>query len=42
MTDLAGGEAERARLWDSCFTLEHSYMHGGSVRQTGRRATGSG
>ncbi len=27
-------EAERTRLWDSCFTLEHSYLHGGSVRAT--------
>jgi ferredoxin len=35
-TDLAGGETEHTRLWDSCFTLGHSYVHGGSVRQTGR------
>jgi sulfhydrogenase subunit beta (sulfur reductase) len=35
-TDLAGGETEHARLWDSCFTLGHSYVHGGSVRQSGR------
>ena len=35
-TDLAGGETERTRLWDSCFTLEHSYMHGGSVRGSAR------
>ncbi len=35
-TDLSGGETEHARLWDSCFTLGHSYVHGGSVRQTGR------
>ena len=35
-TDLTGGESERTRLWDSCFTLEHSYMHGGSVRRTTR------
>jgi ferredoxin len=34
-TDLAGGETEHARLWDSCFTLGHSYMHGGSVRRSG-------
>ena len=34
-TDLTGEEAERTRLWDSCFTLEHSYMHGGSVRRSG-------
>jgi ferredoxin len=31
-TDLAGTESERVRRWDSCFGLEHSYVHGGSVR----------
>jgi sulfhydrogenase subunit beta (sulfur reductase) len=31
VTDLAGEEAERTRRWDSCFTLDHSYIHGGSV-----------
>lgn len=31
-TDLTGSEAVRTRRWDSCFTLEHSYLHGGSVR----------
>jgi sulfhydrogenase subunit beta (sulfur reductase) len=31
-TDLLGGVAERWRRWDSCFTLDHSYLHGGSVR----------
>jgi sulfhydrogenase subunit beta (sulfur reductase) len=36
VTDLAGGEAEHARLWDSCFSLEHSYVHGGSVRASTR------
>ena len=35
-TDLAGGEADHTRLWDSCFTLGHSYVHGGSVRRSGR------
>jgi ferredoxin len=35
-TDLTGTEAERTRVWDSCFSLEHSYMHGGSVRRTTR------
>ncbi len=34
-TDLAGTEAERTRVWDSCFTLEHSYIHGGAVRRSG-------
>ena len=36
VTDLASGEAERTRRWDSCFNLEHSYIHGGSVRTSGR------
>ena len=31
-TDLSGDHAERWRRWDSCFSLDHSYMHGGSVR----------
>jgi sulfhydrogenase subunit beta (sulfur reductase) len=34
VTDLTGEHAERWRRWDSCFTLEHSYIHGGSVRTT--------
>jgi ferredoxin len=33
-SDLAGEEAERVREWDSCFTLDHSYIHGGSVRNS--------
>jgi ferredoxin len=33
-TDLAGETAERWRRWDSCYTLDHSYLHGGSVRPT--------
>ena len=36
VTDLAGEEAERNRRWDSCFTLDHSYVHGGSVRPSTR------
>jgi ferredoxin len=30
--DLTGDTAERVRRWDSCFALDHSYIHGGSVR----------
>jgi sulfhydrogenase subunit beta (sulfur reductase) len=30
-SDLSGETAERWRRWDSCFTLDHSYLHGGSV-----------
>ena len=36
MTDLAGQQAERVRRWDSCFTLGHSRLHGGSVRTSVR------
>ena len=36
VTDLAGEEAERVRLLDSCFTLDHSHIHGGSVRNSAR------
>ncbi|RPI06913.1 MAG: sulfite reductase subunit A [Ignavibacteriae bacterium] len=32
VTDLSGKQAERMRKWDSCFTLDFSYIHGGSVR----------
>lgn len=32
VTDLSGEFAERQRRWDSCFTLDFSYIHGGSVR----------
>ena len=32
VTDLRGQEAERRRRWDSCFTLDFSYVHGGSIR----------
>jgi sulfhydrogenase subunit beta (sulfur reductase) len=35
VTDLSGGKAERWRRWDSCFTLEHSSIHGGCVRCSG-------
>ena len=35
-TDLVGAAAERVRRWDSCFTLEFSYIHGGSVRDSAR------
>jgi formate hydrogenlyase subunit 6/NADH:ubiquinone oxidoreductase subunit I len=31
-TDLVGSEGIRNRRWDSCFTLDFSYIHGGSVR----------
>jgi sulfhydrogenase subunit beta (sulfur reductase) len=31
-TDLGGEVATRTRRWDSCFTAEFAYVHGGSVR----------
>ena len=31
-SDLTGDHAERWRRWDSCLTLNFSYIHGGSVR----------
>ena len=34
-TDLTGRDSERWRRWDSCYTLDFSYIHGGSVRRTG-------
>jgi ferredoxin len=35
-TALAGQMTERWRKWDSCFTLDFSYIHGGSIRHEGR------
>jgi sulfhydrogenase subunit beta (sulfur reductase) len=35
-SDLSGETAERTRRWDSCFTMDFSYIHGGSVRATSR------
>jgi len=35
-SDLDGQVAERWRRWDSCFTMGHSYVHGGSVRVSTR------
>ena len=36
VSDLSGDTAERWRRWDSCFTLDHSYLHGGSVRSSNK------
>lgn len=35
-SDLAGVEFARSRRWDSCFTTDFSYIHGGSVRASTR------
>lgn len=33
---LDGTVAERWRKWDSCFTLEYSYIHGGPIRPSAK------
>jgi sulfhydrogenase subunit beta (sulfur reductase) len=35
-SDLAGQETVRSQRWDSCFTMDFSYIHGGSVRASAR------
>jgi sulfhydrogenase subunit beta (sulfur reductase) len=34
VTDLTGEHAERWRKWDSCFTMDFSYISGGSIRSS--------
>jgi ferredoxin len=34
-TSLDGATAERWRRWDSCFTVDFSYIHGGPIRREG-------
>jgi sulfhydrogenase subunit beta (sulfur reductase) len=36
VTSLSGDRAERHRKWDSCFTVDFSYIHGGSIRPSPR------
>ena len=36
VNDLSGEHAERWRSWDTCFSVEHGYVHGGSVRPSTR------
>ncbi|MDD5542584.1 MAG: 4Fe-4S dicluster domain-containing protein [Acidobacteriia bacterium] len=36
VTDLSGVRAERWRKWDSCFTTDFSYIHGGSIRSSAK------
>ncbi len=36
MTDLTGTEVERHQRWDSCFTVDYSYMNGSPVRSSTR------
>lgn len=34
VTDLTGELTSRVRRWDSCFTLDHSSIHGGVIRHS--------
>ncbi len=36
VTDLNGGTAERWRKWDSCFSMDFSYIVGGSIRSSAK------
>ena len=36
VTSLDGATSEHVRHWDSCFTVDFSYLHGGSVRPSPR------
>jgi ferredoxin len=31
-SDLTGDTAERTRVWDTCFSVDYSHIHGGSIR----------
>ena len=33
VAELGGDGFQRERRWDSCFTLDFSYIHGGSIRR---------
>ena len=37
-TDLSGDEAGRWRVWDTCFSVDYSYIHGGSDPAVGTLA----
>jgi ferredoxin len=32
VTDLTGERTARRRVWDSCFSVDFSYLHGGAIR----------
>jgi len=36
VTDLTGEHAERVRKWDSCFTMDFTYIHGGHARPSAK------
>jgi ferredoxin len=35
-SDLTGQHVERTRVWDSCFSLDFSHVHGGNIRPSTR------
>ena len=35
-SDLSGETAERTRVWDTCFSVDYSHIHGGSIRPSSR------
>jgi len=35
-SDLSGEQAQRTRVWDSCFSVEYSFIHGGSIRPSSK------
>jgi ferredoxin len=36
VSDLKGHKSERVRVWDSCFSLDFSHVHGGNIRPATR------
>jgi ferredoxin len=36
VNDLDDGSAERWRTWDTCFSVDYSYIHGGAIRRSPR------
>jgi ferredoxin len=36
VTDLSGDQVRRERVWDSCFTDDHSYINSGTIRKSTR------
>jgi sulfhydrogenase subunit beta (sulfur reductase) len=35
-TDLVAGDTRRVRRWDSCYSIDFTYIHGGNVRSSRR------
>jgi ferredoxin len=35
-SDLTGDTATRTRVWDTCFSVDYSHIHGGSIRPSSR------